>query len=51
MADTVLPVNHTPATECLQLTIIEEMEEMFLRLRFSQTVAMKLVDDQGIVFP
>ena len=27
------------------------MEEMFLRLGFSQTVAMKLVDDQGIDSP
>ena len=26
------------------------MEEMFLRLGFSQTVSMKLVDDQGIDF-
>ena len=28
-------------------TVIEEMEEMFLRLGSSQTVGMKLVDDQG----
>ena len=37
-----------PATESLPPTIVEEMEEMFLRLGFSQTVAMKLVDDQEI---
>ena len=30
---------------------IEEMEEMFLRLNFSQTVAMKLVDGQEIDSP
>ena len=34
------------ATESLPLTIDEEMEEMLLRLGFSQTVAMKLVKDQ-----
>ena len=39
----------TPATDILPLTIIEEMEEMFFRLGFSQTVAMTLVHDQGIV--
>ena len=38
-----------PATVRPLPTTIEEMEEMFLRLGFSQTVAMKLVDDQGIV--
>ena len=32
-------------------TIIKEMEEMFLRLGFIQTVAIKLVDDQGIDSP
>ena len=32
-------------------SIIKEMEEMFLRLRFSQLVTQKLVDDQGIDSP
>ena len=41
----------TLATESLPSTIIIEMEEMFLRLGFSQTVAMKLLDDQGIDSP
>ena len=35
----------TPTTESLPLTIIKEMEEMFLRLGFSQKVTQKLVDD------
>ena len=38
----------TPAAESLPPTIIEEMEQMFLGLGFSQTVVQKLVDDQGI---
>ena len=41
------PVRCAPATECLPLTIIGEMEDA-PHTRFSQTVAMKLVDDQGI---
>ena len=39
------------SAESLPPTIIEEMEEMFLRLSLSQTVAIKLVDDQGIDSP
>ena len=34
------------ATPSLLPTVIEEMEEMFLGLVFSQMVAMKLVDNQ-----
>ena len=30
---------------------VTEMEEMFLRLVFSQAVVLKLVDDQGIDYP
>ena len=51
VAETVPPVRHAPATESLSPTIIKEREEMFLRLGFSQTVAIKLVDDKGIDFP
>ena len=40
-----------PAAESLPLSIIKEMEDMFLRLGFSPTVAQKLVDDQRICFP
>ena len=32
-------------------TIFEEMQEIFLRLVFSQSLALKLVDDQGIDSP
>ena len=35
----------TPAVPSLPPTIVKEMEETFLRLGFSQTVARKLVDD------
>ena len=31
--------------------MVKEMKEMFLRLGFSQTVAMKIVDDLGIDSP
>ena len=48
---TVMLGRNVPATESPLLTTVEDMNEMFLRLRFSQTVAMKLVDDQGIVSP
>ena len=34
-----------PATDSPPTMIVKEMEEMFLRLDFSQTVAQKLVDD------
>ena len=34
-----------PAAECPPLTIVEEIEEMFVRVGFSQMVAQKLVDD------
>ena len=45
-----MPLRCAPAAES-PLSIIEEMEEMFLKLGFSQTVAMMLVDDQGISSP
>ena len=51
MAKTVPLVRCTLTSECLLPTSNEEMEEMFLRLGFSQTVAIKLVDDQGIDSP
>ena len=44
-------MSFAPATTSLPLTIIEEIEEMFLRLGFSQTVAMKIKDDQEIDSP
>ena len=49
--DTTLPVRCALSTVSPLPTILKEMEEMFLRLGFSQTVAMKLVDDQGIDSP
>ena len=49
--DTAPPERCAPAAESLQPTTVKEMKEMFLRLGFSHTVAMKLVDDQGIDFP
>ena len=49
--DTVLHVSYAPATESPQPTIIKEIKEMFLRLGFSQTVAMKLVNDKEIDSP
>ena len=48
VAETAPPARYTPAAESLPPTIVEEMEEMFLRLGFTQTVAMKLVDNQGM---
>ena len=48
--DTALLV-WTPARESPLPTIVEEIEEMFLRLGFSQPVAMMLVDDQKIDSP
>ena len=50
-AVTVTLGRHAPATESSSLTIIEEIEEMLLRLGFGQTVAQKLMDDQGIDSP
>ena len=44
-------VSCTQAAPSPPPTIIQEMEVIFLRLGFSQTVAMKLVDDQGINSP
>ena len=32
-------------------SVIDEMEEMFLRLGFSKAVVLKLVEDQGIDYP
>ena len=46
--DIARPQRHVPAKESLALTIVKEMEEMFLRLVFGQPVAMKLVDSQGM---
>ena len=43
---TVILGRHAPAAESPPLIIITEMEEMILRLGFSQTVAMKLVDEE-----
>ena len=51
VVQTVLPARCSPAAESLPPTIIKQMEEMFLKLAFSQTVAMKLVDHQGIDYP
>ena len=45
------PVACALVATSLPLTIIKEMEEMSLRLDFSQTVAKKLVDNRGIVLP
>ena len=42
---------HALAAESLPPTIIEEMEEMFLGLGFSETVAQKLVNDHVIDSP
>ena len=42
------PARNTPATLSLPPTIVKEMDEMFLRLGFSQAVALNLVNDQGI---
>ena len=49
--DTAPLVKCAPATESAPPTIIKEIIEMFLRLGFSQTVAMMPVDDQGIYLP
>ena len=45
------PVGCITVTESPPLTIVKEMEEMFLSLGYSQTVAMKFVNDQGIDSP
>ena len=45
------PAVHAPAAPSLPPTIVKEIEEMFLRLGFSQAVVLKLVDDQGIDSP
>ena len=47
---TVTPGRSKSGAECLPLTI-EQMEEMFLNLGFSQVVAEKLVYDQQIDSP
>ena len=49
--NTALPMSCAPAAESPPPTIVNEMEEIFLRLGFSQAVVMKLVDDQGIGSP
>ena len=43
--------NCMPAIECLPPTIKDEMQVMYLRLDYSQTVVEKHVVDQGIDFP
>ena len=48
MAKTVPPISHAPPAESLPPTVVEDIGEMFLRLGFSQTVTIKLVDDQWI---
>ena len=45
--DTLLPMRCTPTTESPPLTILKEMEKMFLRLVFSQTVATNLGMTKG----
>ena len=42
--DTVMLGRCTSATECPHLTVEIEVQEMFLRLEFSQVVAQKLVE-------
>ena len=51
VAETAPMVRCTLATPSLPPAIIEEMEEMTLRLGFNQTVGTKLVDYQGIDSP
>ena len=51
VAETVPLLSHATAAASPPLTVVKEMKEVFLRLGFSQTVAMKLVDDKGIDFP
>ena len=51
VVETVLLAKSVQATECPLMTIIKEMEEMFSWLGFSQTIAIKLVDDQVIDSP
>ena len=47
MAVMVPPKVHALAAPSLPQTFIKEMEEVFLRLGFSQVMVLKLVDDQG----
>ena len=51
MAATVALVNFALAAQSLPPTIIVEIEEIFLRLGFSQAMVLKLVDDQEIDSP
>ena len=51
MDDTMSSARCAPAAESPPLIIVKEREEMFLRLRLSLTVAMKLVNDQEIDSP
>ena len=46
--ETVFLSRCMPATEGMTWTMVKEIEELYFRLVFSQRVAMKLVDDQGI---
>ena len=43
--------NWMASIECLSQYLENKMQIMFLRLFFSQMVAQKLVEDQGIDFP
>ena len=47
----MLLIAHVPAVQSLPPTVVKKMEEMFLRLGFSQAVVLKRVDDQGIDSP
>ena len=48
---TVMLGRHASAAKSLPPTIIKEMEEMYFRLGFNQTVDQKLANDQGIDSP
>ena len=50
-ASTVPPARCTLVTPNLPPTIVKEMEELIVRLGFSQAVVLKLVDNQGIDSP
>ena len=49
--DTIVLANHGSTIGKPALTIKEQMQKMFLRMFFCQTVAEKLVKDQGIDSP
>ena len=47
-ADSIVLGNQMLITDCPPPTVEDEIQEMFLRLGFSQTVNQKLVKDEGI---